>query len=157
MNNNLKKTLIKIGRLLNKSDITWGVGTSIMLFHHGIVGRCNDIDIQVKLEDIQKLDKILLSLGNKTIRVPNSTYKTIYFYEYIIDGIEVDVMAGFCICKDGKDHHIKFNEGSLDGTMEMEDTKIPLVRLEEWLTIYKLLPNREEKVKKIEEYVNKFN
>lgn len=153
MNCKLKKTLKKIAPLLNKDNIIWGVGASVMLNYYKIVDKCNDIDIQVSLEDIERIDAILSKMGEKTKRLPNTTYKTKFFYEYIIDGIEVDVMAGLCVHRDGVDHSFNFTRESVGDIVDLEGIKIPMAKLNDWYNIYKVLPKREEKVKAIRKFL----
>lgn len=155
MDNQLKLVLKKIAKLLNDENITWAVGASVMLNFYGIVRGPGDIDILIDLKDINKLDNILSEIGEKQERLPNEIYKTKYFYEYIIDGIEIDVMAGLCIYYDGRDHTFDFNEDSIGDVMEMDNIKIPLSKLSDWYNIYKLLPKREKKVTLIKEYMEK--
>lgn len=155
MSNKLEFILKKIAELLNEQKITWGVGGSVMLNYYGIIQGPGDIDILVHLKDINKLDNILSKIGKKQERLPNKIYKTKYFYEYIIDEIEIDVMAGLCICFNGKDHLFDFTRDSIGDFMEIDNIKIPLSKLSDWYDIYKLLPNREEKVTLIEEYRGK--
>lgn len=149
MDYKLKETLKKIAPLLNKEKITWGVGASVMLNYYKIVDKCNDIDIQVRLEDIGKIDAILSKMGKKTKRLPNTTYKTKFFYEYIIDGIEIDVMADLCVHRDGIDHTFNFAKESVGEIIDLEGTKVPLAKLSDWYSIYKVIPKREEKVEAI--------
>lgn len=153
MNNKLEIILKKIAELLNDQNITWAVGASVMLNHYGIIQGPKDIDILVDLKDIHKLDNVLSKIGEKQERLPNKIYKTRYFYEYIIDGIEIDVMSGLCICFNGQDHSFDFTRDSIGDFMEIGNIKIPLSKLTDWYEIYKLLPNREEKVRLIEEYM----
>ena len=153
MNNQLEFVLKKIAKLLDDQNITWAVGASIMLNYYGIVQGPRDIDILIDLKDINKLDNILSDLGEKQERFPNEIYKTRYFYEYIIDGIEIDVMAGLCICFGGKDYSFDFTKDSIGDFMEIDNIKIPLAKLNDWYSIYKLLPNREEKITLIKKYM----
>ncbi|UUV18333.1 nucleotidyltransferase family protein [Fusobacteria bacterium ZRK30] len=153
MSNRLKFILKKIAELLNDQNITWAVGASVMLNYYGIIQGPGDIDILVELKDIHKLDNILSEIGEKQEKLPNKIYKTRYFYEYIIDGIEIDVMAGLCICFDNRDHSFDFTKDSIGDFMEIDNIKVPLSKLTDWYDIYKLLPGREEKVSLIEEYM----
>lgn len=153
MTKELELVLKKIAKLLNDQNITWAVGASIMLNHYGIIQNPRDIDILVDLKDLNKLDNILSDLGEKQERLPNKIYKTKYFYEYTIDEIDIDVMAGLCICFNGKDHTFDFTRDSIGDFMEVDNIKIPLAKLSDWYDIYKLLPNREAKVALITEYL----
>ncbi|CEQ11426.1 Uncharacterised protein [[Clostridium] sordellii] len=58
-------TLSYIGDKLNKANILWGVGASILLNQFGMVDTPNDIDIFIDIKDIHKADKILKKLGKK--------------------------------------------------------------------------------------------
>ncbi|CEO05633.1 Uncharacterised protein [[Clostridium] sordellii] len=55
-------TLSYIGDKLNKANILWGVGASILLNQFGMVDTPNDIDIFIDIKDIHKADKILKKL-----------------------------------------------------------------------------------------------
>lgn len=86
MSDRLRSVLKRVAKLLNGEGITWGVGASVMLNHYGIVEDPGDIDIMVDMEDIHRLDLILSELGERVVGVPDETYKTKYFYEYMIEG-----------------------------------------------------------------------
>lgn len=82
---------------LNESNIVWGVCVSILLNQCGLIDKANDIDIFVDIKDIDKVDEVLRSIGDKKPGKKSDTYLTKYFYEYVINGSDVDVMAGFRI------------------------------------------------------------
>lgn len=153
MDKKMREVLKKIAEALNDEGVSYGIGASVMLYHHGIGRSPRDIDIQVELSDIKKLDEILSAFGEKRERLPNAVYRTRYFYEYDIDGVEVDVMGGLCVNHEGEDHAFDFTGKSLEGYMDLEGIRVPLVSLREWHEIYKVLPGREEKVEMIEKYM----
>lgn len=95
--NEMFNILSYIGEKLNNSNIVWGVGASILLNQFGLIEKPNDIDIFVDIKDIERVDEILKSIGEKKKWEKSSTYSTKYFYEYTVDGIDVDVMAGFAV------------------------------------------------------------
>lgn len=149
----LFQTLSYIGEKLNEENILWGVGASILLNHYNLVNNPNDIDILVALEDIHKADKILKSLGNKKTREANDSYSTEYFNEYVINGIDVDVMSGLTLNHEEGKYLQIFDEASIVDEMLVNDIKIPLTSLEDWYMIYQLIPGREFKVSLIENYL----
>ena len=155
MTEQLKSVLKKIAELLNNQNITWAVGASIMLSYYNIVKTPRDIDIMVDLKDIERLDCILCEIGEKRERLPNSTYKTKFFYEYVVDDIDIDVMAGLRIHSGGRDHPFYFTENSVGDYMEIDGVRVPLAKLSEWYYIYKLIPGREKKAAAIKEYLEK--
>ncbi len=95
------KTLSYIGENLNDNGVVWGVGASILLNSYGLADHPNDIDILVDTNDIERVDKILKSIGEKKERKESKTYSTKYFYEYVVNGIDIDVMAGLNINYNG--------------------------------------------------------
>lgn len=146
-------TLSYIGKKLNDADITWGVGASLLLNKFGFVEKPNDIDIFISIDDIKKADEILKSIGVKKKWEKTSTYSTKYFYEYVINKIDVDVMAGFAVNHSNGTFHYIFDENSISEFKVMNGVNIPFTSLEDWYVIYQLIPNREDKVQIIEKYI----
>jgi hypothetical protein len=146
-------TLRYIGEKLNSSNIVWGVGASIMLNHYGLVEKPNDIDIIVGLRDIDKADEVLNSIGVKKGREETSTYSTRYFYEYTVNGIDVDVMSGFKINHSEGIFDYIFDEDSITAIKDINGVSIPLISLEDWYVIYQLIPGREVKADMIETFL----
>ena len=147
--------LIRIGKALNNNNIIWGVGASVMLSQYGIVVDPRDIDILVAVDDIYETDRIFQGLGIKRNRDDNIVYSTEYFYEYIVNEVDVDVMAGLTVNhSEGVYNHL-FNEDSITMHKLADGIEIPYSSLEEWYVIYQLLPGREDKVELIEDYFAK--
>lgn len=146
-------TLSLIGKELNSQNIKWGVGASILLNQYGLSNSTNDIDIVVDMKDIDKLDRIMQKLGSKKAKEKSGTYSTKFFYEYIVNEIDVDVMAGLAINHElGTYHHI-FDKLSISRHVNINGVDIPFMSLVDWYIIYQLIPGREAKVKIIEDYL----
>ena len=140
------ETLSYISEKLNTDGVVWAVGASILLQHYGLIeGNPNDIDILVDLKDIEKVDKILKSIGEKKIRDKSETYSTKYFYEYVVRGIDIDVMAGLTINFNNGIFEYKFDATSISEFKKINGVNIPLSSLEDWYVIYQLIPNRRQK------------
>jgi len=146
-------TLSCIGKKLNEEGIVWGVGASILLNHYGLVDKPNDIDILVELKLIEKADKVLKSMGEKIAGEKSDTYSTEYFYEYVVNGFDVDVMAGLSINYENGIFRYIFDESLISQIKIINGVNIPLTSLEDWYVIYQLIPNREIKVCMIESYL----
>jgi hypothetical protein len=146
-------TLSYIGRKLNEAGVVWAVGASLLLNHYGLVDKPNDIDILVDIKDIEKADEVLKNLGQKKQWEKADSYSTRYFYEYIIDGFDVDVMSGLRISHNNGVFEYTFDQSSLSEFKKINEIDIPLASLEDWYVIYQLIPNREAKVKLIENYL----
>lgn len=149
------KVLEKIAKEFNEKKIDWAVGASLLLYFKGISDVFNDIDIMVSEKDVDKVKKILLPLGEGKERIPNEEYKTKWFLEYSIDGVEFDIMAGFIIVFEGKDYYFPIEETNTADFTFLNGTKIPLQSVSEWRNYYYLM-ERTKKVKMIDEY-NKAN
>lgn len=146
-------TLSYIGEKLNFSNIAWAVGSSILLNQFGFIDKPNDIDIFVDIKDIERADEILKGIGEKKNWERTATYSTKYFYEYIIDGIDVDVMAGFAVNHNSGVFEYIFDHDSISELKIINEISIPFTSLEDWYVIYQLIPNRETKVEMIEKYL----
>ena len=142
-----------IGEKLNEERIIWGVGASVLLNHYGLIDKANDIDIVVDLKDIEKADKVITGIGEKIIWEKTDRYSTEYFYEYTVNGFEVDVMAGLSINYDNGIFEYIFDQSSISEITIINGVNIPLTSLEEWYVIYQLIPNKEIKVGIIKNYL----
>lgn len=146
-------TLSYIGEKFNDSNIIWAVGASILLNQFGLIDKPNDIDVFVDIKDIERADEILKSMGEKKKWEKTATYSTKYFYEYIIEGIDVDVMAGFVVNHSKGVFEYIFDYKSISEFKLINGVNIPFTSLEDWYVIYQLIPNREPKVNLIEKYL----
>lgn len=146
-------TLSYIGEKLNAEGVMWGVGASILLNHYGLVEQPNDIDIIVDIKDIKIADSVLKSIGEKIQWKKASTYATEYFYEYIVNGFDVDVMAGLRINANHGTFNYNFDAHSITEIIKINGIDIPLTSLEDWYVIYQLIPNRQSKVMLIENHL----
>ena len=105
--------LARIAAELRQADVTWALGASGLLYFRGLAPDFHDLDLMVALEDAGKAERILDRLGQPLPPKPNaSIYRTAVFREYTVDGVEVDLMAGMVIVKDGAAH---------DGSLRQED------------------------------------
>lgn len=146
-------TLSYFGEKLNSLNIIWGVGASILLNQFGLIDKPNDIDIFVDIKDIKRADEVLKSIGEKKKWEKSITFITKYFYEYIIDEIDVDVMAGFAVDHNSGVFEYIFDYNSISEFKVINGVNIPFTSLEDWYVIYQLIPNKEFKVNIIEKYL----
>lgn len=98
----------------------------MLLYFKKITIEFHDIDLMIANEDVESVQKILSEMGEIQPPNPNSKYKTKSFMEFIIDSIDVDVMAGFSIVSDGKVHDCSLHKEQIVEWMTLENTKIPL-------------------------------
>ncbi|HWQ22154.1 MAG TPA: hypothetical protein VN478_05460 [Clostridia bacterium] len=147
-------TLLVIARALNQADVHWGVGASVLLYYHGLVDAPHDIDIMISEADADMVASILGTLGREAPGDPaRSLYSTSRFLEYVVDGTDIDVMAGFAIRHDDGTYVFPFDERSVTMRKSVDGVTIPFSSLEDWYVLYQLMPGREAKVKLIEDHI----
>lgn len=152
MNDSIKhkiEVLLNVSRRFEKENITWALGASSMLYLRGIVDTFNDIDIMADNEDIEKIKKVMSYIGEEIRIESNEGYKTKNFLEYIVDGVEVDIMVDMVIVCDGIDYDCSLEKEDIDTVVEIENAKIYLHSLEKWKFYYKLM-GRSNKLKIIQ-------
>lgn len=136
--------LVKIGRALNKENISWSLGASAMLYLRGYVNYFDDIDIMVSEPDVEKTKHVLDILGTREAKASNPNYKTKVYLEYNIDNIEVDIMAGLIIVSDDMEYYFPLKEEEGD-EINIDEVIIHIDSVELWLNYYTLM-NRIDKV-----------
>jgi hypothetical protein len=147
------KVLYKLANLLNTHKIKWNVGASCMLYLRGLVPSFNDIDIMIQEKDVTKLKKLLEQYPLE-IRKPNDKYQTKFFLEYIIDGVEIDIMAGFSIVKNGQVHYFPMHQADQFDRREVDGVVVYMESLEQWYQFYYLM-DRTDKVLLLQDHIDK--
>lgn len=150
--NKMRKILARIAKELNRIDAIWAIGGSVMLSYYGLVENPNDIDIMVDENQIEKIDAAMQIIGIKRAWEKDAVYDSRYFYEFNIDGIDVDIMAGFQIHTPSGLYQYAFDAQSITEEIKIEGEKIPVCSIEEWYVLYQMMPNRDAKVKLIEDH-----
>lgn len=99
--------------------------------------------------DADRVREILRKMG--TIQPPNPSprYRTKVFLDFVIDSVDVDVMAGFSIMRDGIPYDCPPKKEQIVEWMLLEGEKIPLQSPFLWSRYYRLM-GREEKAAIIE-------
>ncbi len=144
--------LAMIAKELNERHIVWAVGASMLLYFKNKVPDFHDIDIMVSENDVEAVKDILLRYGSLQPPNPNARYKTKCFLEFSIDGVDIDVIAGFVIVNDNREYYFPLQAQDIQDYVMLGDTEIPLQSLSEWRKYY-LLMGRMEKVKIIDGFV----
>lgn len=154
-NQQQRQALVKIAKILNSEDIVWAVGASMLLRQYALADPA-DIDIVVALEDAGRVDSLLSSLGTvKNQKEKSDIYLTDFFHEYIIDSVEIDVMAGFKIkLPDSSVFEYKFDKESIPHIFDIDGVGVPFMSLEDWYVLYQLMPNREYKANLLQDHFN---
>ena len=149
-----KAVLLKIAKALNEAHIVWAVGGSILLDYHNLSEEApHDIDLIVHVKDINKCVAVLNELGEKQRYEKSESYSTPYFFEYLIEEVEVDLMALLTINTSNGPFRYHFDATYVADTWIQDDIPIPLTSLEDWYILYGLMGNRKNKVIRIAEHI----
>lgn len=137
--------LSSIARAFNQASITWAVGASTLLYLHGIVPDFHDLDIMVTVQDALRAKELLRAMGTLQPSAREVRYETKYFFEFLIEGVEVDLMGGFAIRRDGVVHDCGLDPAQITESAVVDGQKIPLHSLRAWRGYYALM-GRDAKV-----------
>ncbi|GFP78408.1 nucleotidyltransferase [Clostridium fungisolvens] len=140
---------------LNKKKVRWMIGSSVLLYFHGIVSSPNDIDIVIDEKDIMKVKDIFDTIGTEQAKEKKYPYLTEYFYTYIVRDTSVDIMCNFGVAHHYGDYRLKIDEAAIVEYRKIDEVILPLSSLEDWYVLYQLMPGRENKVDMIEKYLVK--
>lgn len=141
--------LKKIGSALNEAGISWAVGASLMLYFNKKTDDFHDIDIMVEENDVKRCTEILSKLGSLQPPHPDKQYRTKVFLEFVIDGVDIDVMAGFEIVEGETVHDCSFRPDQIEKYIDLDGVKIPLQKMSLWRQYYQWM-GRTAKVKMID-------
>ncbi|GKU27703.1 hypothetical protein [Clostridium folliculivorans] len=138
---------------LNKKKVRWMIGSSVLLYFHGMVNSPNDIDVVIDEKDIMKVKAIFDKIGIEQAKEKKYPYLTEYFYTYIVRDTSVDIMCNFGVAHQYGDYRLKIDESAIVEYRKINDVILPLSSLEDWYVLYQLMPGRENKVNMIEEFL----
>ncbi len=142
--------LKKIALQFEKAHITWALGGSMMLYFKGIVPVFQDIDLMVADADAQTAQSILCSMGQMQPQNPNPKFRSKAFMEFVIDAVDVDVIAGFAIVNGDSVVDCSLQKEQIVERMPLGEACIPLQSPALWCRYYRLM-DRTEKAQMIEQ------
>lgn len=141
--------LAQIARVLNQNRVIWAVGGSLLLYLKGKTDTFHDLDLMVSEAQIETAKTLLSAMGVMLPPNPNAQYKTRHFLEFNIQGVDVDVMAGFVIVCKGREYDCSLLPQQIVEYKPIHGESIPLQALKDWRRYYELM-GRTEKVAMID-------
>lgn len=144
--------LRRIAGELNRAHITWALGASMLLYFKGVTDTFHDIDLMVKTEDAEAARDILLGMGTLMPPNPEAKYRTKLFLEFVIEGVDVDVMAGFAIAQGDTVHDCSLRETDIAEMHDLDGEAVPLQSIARWREYYQWM-GRTEKVRMIDAFL----
>ena len=145
------RLLKRIAHRLNEAQVEWCLGASMMLYFKGIVSEFHDIDLIISVDDVEVVKTILSEMGTlcPSDHEPNPMYQTKCFMEYVIDAIDVDVMAGFAVVREGKIYDCSLRKEQITDQLMLDGEAIPMQSPRLWRRYYRLM-DRSAKADMIE-------
>lgn len=93
--------------------------------------------------------ELLRSMGTRQADKTGGRYRTRVFEEYVVDGVDVDLIAGFAVLCGGEVREIPLTPQSIDAQAEADGVPVPLHAVAAWRTLYRLI-GREDKLELID-------
>ena len=150
------KTLELLADKLNGMNITWAIGASTVLYFNGHETLPNDIDLFIEEKDFEGVRNNLLMFGyEKTKNDDGDIYNTQRFTTIVVNGIEIDIIAGFYIRHIEGEFRFIFDDKSIDKVVDVGNQRVNIMALEDWYILYQLIPGREKKVQTIKGLLSK--
>lgn len=136
--------LAAVAERFHREHVTWAVGASLLLYLKGKTDTFHDIDILVLESDVEKVRAILAELGVIEPPNPDARYRTRHFIECRVQDVELDIMAGFVIVRDGKEYDCSLKEEEITDSVLVRGQLIPLQSLALWKRYYELMGRTEK-------------
>lgn len=146
--------LARIAQTLNQAGVAWAIGASTMLYFHHIAEDFHDLDIMVDVKDALKAKELLSEMGTLHETAPKENYRTKYFFELTIDGVDIDLIGGFAIEKEGTVYDCALKREEIDGSVTVLGQKVPMQSVRAWRRFYELM-GRTAKVELIDRAIDK--
>lgn len=146
------QVLKQVAERLNKAEIVWGLGGSLLLKQKGLVEKANDIDLLIAERDVARAHELISEFGPGEQVGPNDPSYSQYFYQHRIGDVSLDLISVYRIRHNQGMYEVPFDDASINGYMQIDDVEVPLSSLEDWYAIYRLLPKKVGKPELIEGY-----
>ena len=108
------RVLSRMAAAFNCAGLSWAVGASLLLWFKGYVDDFHDLDLLVTVGDAEEMEGILRSMG-KLQPSTRGSYATKRFREFTIDGVDVDMMGGYAIVRDGRVYDCELEPSQVEG------------------------------------------
>lgn len=141
------QVLKRIAKEFEQAGIIWAVGGSALLYLKEIVDTFADLDLMLDEKDVEKARDILVDMGIQKNANPLSPFTTRCFMKFQIEGVDIDVMAGFGLIYEGVEYYFPLKKEWTE-EYDLAGVNIPLDSVREWETYY-LYMGRNPRVKMI--------
>jgi hypothetical protein len=131
----IKNSLLRIASVLNKNNIKWGLGGSLLLYLYGINTTVADIDIVIDIDDMKKVEGIVKNYTHIE-KEKSGIYLTERFYSININKVDIDLMIGFKVLTTNGTYSYPIGDKIIDKSIIIDGAVIYLCSLKDWLEAY---------------------
>lgn len=137
--------LCRMAAEFNRGRLVWALGGSLMLYFKGIVTDFHDIDLMIAPEDGAEAAKMMEALGAEAKPVkPSARFQSDHIWKFCLDGVDVDMIAGFGIVFEGQKFAFPFGKDDIAEIIDFNGEKIPLQGVAAWREYYRLMERPEK-------------
>jgi len=148
----IEDALFEVISNFNQTGIRYALGGSALLYYHGITDTVHDLDFIIHPSDIEKANVCMKKVGIAIAASKKFQYGTRHYKKYLVDGVEVDLMADLIIFHGVYSFEHHFDSSDLIQTFTVRGESVKLGNLEDWYLIYLFIGSREDKVKALEKH-----
>jgi hypothetical protein len=131
------------------TDLNWGIGGSLLLYHLKLVAIPRDLDIVTTPEDFPELQKRLTAFLSAPVQIGHPTYASTHFSRFTSQhGVNLDVMAGIRVRTS-----TRFKSWEFDPHTISVENELPWMQAQDWLELYELF-DRSERATVLRDYLS---
>jgi len=143
-----KEVLLLIIKSFEEENISWGMGCSMNLFLRGIVDEFHDFDLIVDANCIDKISKVMVSLGAVLVATGGNGFcESDVYLHYQLGRVDVDIIAGFRVKTFETEFLYQYNSKEIDECIIYEENRIciPLIPAEALYLLYSMMEGWQAK------------
>lgn len=133
------KCLRKLTEAFDNAGVRWGLSCSAVLFFHGISDHFTDYDIVIDKHDIEKAIEILKEIATEEEAYSKPCFKSDYYGEVVLEGVELDVICVFGVNTFGAHYVYDFDIKYVNFVEIEEDFIVPLIPEEAQWVLYSMM------------------
>lgn len=135
-----KGVLESLCNVLKSTNVVWGLSCSTALFFTGICDEFNDLDIIIKLDDVEKFEEAFNKIGKIATFTPQKPgFISPYYKEGKIKNIHVDLVGDFTLNTFEKEYCCKADKDQMDYVTIEGNLTLPLISIEGNLLLYAMM------------------
>ena len=137
-------TITLLAQTFRENHIEWALGGSTLLYLKGIVKELNDIDIMIKEQDADRIEKLIEQSTNCKIGINVDSDKFSYHASCRINDVPIELFDGMKFKDGGEDKKINFSSFCVHECVMLGDEVIPLMGCRDWCRRYLALGNLDK-------------